>query len=81
VKWGGEKEMKYYWNGIIKYDEFSALSIHKLIDEYERFLNKNREKIEIGNAVIFIDNPINILKALAKKIVKWGSGYKYRSNM
>jgi len=79
VGWTGEIEMEYYWNGNIKYNEFSALSIHKLIDEYEMFLNKNKDKIKIGTAVIFIDNPVNILKALAKKIVKWGPGYKYRN--
>lgn len=54
--WSGEVEMEYYWKGIIKYSEFSTLNIHKLIDEYERFLNKNEDKIEIGTAVIFTDN-------------------------
>ena len=78
TKWTGELEMAYYWKDVIKYSEFSGLNIHKLIDEYERFLNKNSEKIEKGSAVIFIDNPINILRALAKKLIKWGPGYKYR---
>jgi hypothetical protein len=77
--WRGETEMEYYWKGIIKYSEFSALNIHKLIDEYERFLNKNEDKIEIGTAVIFTDNPFNIIKALVKKLIKRGAGYKYRN--
>jgi ubiquinone/menaquinone biosynthesis C-methylase UbiE len=78
VGWTGEREMEFYWNGNIKYSEFSALNIHKLIDEYKRFINKNTDKIKIGIAVIFIDNPFNMVKALVKKIIKRGVGYKYR---
>ena len=76
--WTGDTEMEYYWQGIIKYSEFSALSIHKLIDEYKSFVNKNSDKIRIGLAVIFVDNPISMAKAWLKKLLKRGKGYKYR---
>jgi ubiquinone/menaquinone biosynthesis C-methylase UbiE len=79
TKWGGEKEMEYYWQGIIDYGEFSSLNIHKLIDEYEKFMDKNTDKIRVGTAVVFVDNPFNIAKALLKKLVKRGVGYKYRN--
>jgi hypothetical protein len=79
TKWKGGVETEYYWNGIIKYNEFSGLNIHKLIDEYKRFIDKNMDKIEIGTAVIFTDNPFNIIKALVKKVIQRGAGYKYRN--
>jgi hypothetical protein len=79
--WKGEVEIEYYWNGIIKYNEFSGLNIHRLIDEYKRFVEKNSEKIEIGSVVYFVDNPINILKALLKRFLRRGSGYKYRKEI
>lgn len=80
TKWSGEKEMEYYWQDTINYSEFSSLNIHKLIDEYKVFVDKNKDKIEIGCAVIFIDNPVAMIKALVKKLLKRGLGYKYRKN-
>lgn len=81
TKWKGEVEMEYYWSGTIKYSEFSSLNIHKLIDEYKRFMNKNNEKIEVGSVAYFVDNPINTLKALVKRFLRRGSGYKYRKEI
>lgn len=81
IKWRGGVEMEYYWNGTIKYSEFSSLNIHKLIDEYKRFMDKNSEKIEVGSVAYFVDNPINTLKALVKRFLRRGSGYKYRKEI
>jgi hypothetical protein len=79
IKWGGEKEMEYYWQDIVNYSEFSSLNIHKLIDKYKKFLNKNSDKIKVGTTAIFVDNPFNVAKALLKRFLKRGSGYKYRA--
>jgi len=76
--WSGENEMKYFWQGKIDYDEFSGLDVHKLIDRYEVFMNKSSKYIKKGTAVIFIDNPFNILRAFAKLFFKKGEGYKHR---
>jgi hypothetical protein len=42
-------------------------------------MDKNTDKIRVGTAVVFVDNPFNIAKALLKKLVKRGVGYKYRN--
>lgn len=78
TNWVGEKEMVYYWDREIKFTEFISLDIHKLIDRYETFMKKNIKFIKKGIAVIFIDNPLNILKAFAKLLIKRGEGYKHR---
>jgi ubiquinone/menaquinone biosynthesis C-methylase UbiE len=79
VRWTGEKEMEYYWQVKINYSEFSGLNIHKLIDEYKSYTDKNEKNIKIGTAVVFLDNPFNFAKAFAKKLLKRGPGYKYRN--
>lgn len=78
VEWKGNLEMEYYWEDKINYKEFSSLNIHNLIDEYQRFVNRNSKYIKKGTVAIFIDNPINLIKALAKKVLKRGHGYNYR---
>lgn len=78
TKWKGEREMEYYWKDKIEYNEVSGLNIHKLIDEYKSFVNKNVARVGIGTAVIFVDNPINIAKAWIKRLLRRGVGYKYR---
>ena len=70
--------MEYYWEDTIKYKEFLGLNIHKLIDEYKKFLKNNEDSVKTGTAVIFVDNPFNIIRALTKKLLKRGVGYKYR---
>lgn len=76
--WNGPREMEYTWQSKINYSEFSSLNMHELIDEYQRFVNENRKNIKFGTTAIFIDSPYNMVKALVKKILKRGSGYKYR---
>jgi len=78
VNWSGKREMEYYWKDEINYEEFSSLNIHSLIDEYKKFITKNKKDIKIGMAAVFLDNPLNLVKALIKKIIKRGNGYKYR---
>lgn len=81
VGWSGEVEMEYYWKEKISYTEFSSLNIHNLIDEYQSFINKNKKYIKKGIVAIFFDNPFNMAKALVKKIIKRGHGYKYRKSI
>lgn len=76
--WKGPREMEYYWKEKINYREFSSLNMHNLIDEYQSFVDKNRQLIKFGITAIFVDNPYNMIKALVKKILKRGSGYKFR---
>lgn len=76
--WGGEREMVYFWQGKIEYEEFPGINIHAVIDEYKKFLKENRKFIRMGTAAVFIDNPYSLAKALAKRIFKKGAGYKYR---
>jgi hypothetical protein len=81
IGWSGETEVVHYWNGKIDYSEFSGLNIHALIDEYKRFIDKNRKNIRKGFALIFIDNPFNFLKAIIKKTLKRGVGYSFRKKL
>lgn len=76
--WSGNKEMIYPWNGKIRFDEFKSLSIHDLINEYEKFIKINRKFIKTGRVLYFTDNIFNLTKALTKKFLKRGVGYKYR---
>lgn len=78
TKWSGNKEMVYVWQVKIKYKEFVSLNIHKLIDRYKTFVLKNRKYIKTGRAVVFIDNPLNLIKALTKNLLKRGNGYRFR---
>lgn len=76
--WMGEKEMVYTWEGKISYKEFLGLNIHALIDEYEKFVNSNKDLIRYGSVILYLDSPYNLIKALAKKFLIRGDGYKYR---
>jgi len=78
VGWTGEKEMIYVWKDKIDYEEISNLNVHNLIDEYQKFVNANKQNIKKGRALYFIDNPISMAKAWAKLIIKRGEGYKQR---
>lgn len=76
--WSGEKEMVYFWDKKIEYEEIDGLNIHSLIDEYKRFINANKGKITYGLVFITMDNVYNLVRALAKKLLKRGKGYSYR---
>lgn len=81
TNWSGEKEMVYVWNENIKYTEFSSLNIHSLIDEYVKFIKSNSKFIRKGRVLFFVDNPVAILKALVKLILKKGSAYSHRKSL
>lgn len=79
TKWSGIAEMEHYWKDEIVYEEFTSINIHKLIDRYEEFINKNQKEIKISRTLYFVDNPFNLIKAISKKVLKRGAGYKYRN--
>jgi ubiquinone/menaquinone biosynthesis C-methylase UbiE len=78
VRWLGEKDSSYYWEGKIEYEEFIALNMHRLIDEYADYLRKNRKIVKVGKALFFVDSPFNLVKAWTKRCLRRGEGYKYR---
>lgn len=77
TSWLGKKEMVYPWKGEIKYKVINGLSIHELIEEYRKYLSKNSKLIRKGRVLFFVDNPINVVKAYVKLILKRGKGYQY----
>jgi hypothetical protein len=81
TQWSGDTEMVYRWNGKINYKEFISLNIHKLIDRYMLFVNKNNKYIKKGRTLIFIDNPFIMFKAFVKKLLKKGWGYSFRKTL
>lgn len=81
VDWMGKKEMVFLWKNKVNYSEVPGINIHDLIDEYKRFLQKNRENVKLGMAAVMVDSPFRVAKALLKLILKRGVGYKYRKNL
>lgn len=79
--WLGPRNMEFYWEGELRFEMFSALNIHTLIDEYQSFIEKNIKLIEKGRVLFFVDNPLVMIKAFTKKLFKKGSGYEYRRNL
>ncbi len=78
IKWDGEREMVYFWKDKIEYEEFPGFNIHAVIDEYKKFMKENRRHIRMGKSAFFVDNPLNLAKALTKLLLKKGVGYKHR---
>jgi len=78
VDWSGDPEMQYYWEKQINYKEINDLNIHKLIDFYQNYVNKNKKKLKKSLAVIFLDSPFYIVKAFVKLILRRGKGFGYR---
>lgn len=81
IKWLGDAEMQFYWQGKISYKHILDLNIHTLIDEYESYLNENKDFYLKGKPLIYLDNPLAVLKAYTKLVLKRGNGYKYRKVM
>lgn len=79
-KWLGEQEMVYFWENKIHYKEFISLNMHSLIDRYASFYKGNKKYITKGRTLIFLDNPVSVAKAMIKKVIKRGKGYKYRQS-
>lgn len=70
VKWLGEKEFRYFWNGKIKYEEVRDLNFKELIRQYRSFVRKNRKLLKKGSALFYLDNPYFYLKEIVKTLFK-----------
>lgn len=77
-KWKGERNIYYYWEGKLNYKEFNGLKMHDVIDEYKRYIVKNKKLIKKGRGIFVVDNMYNTLRAYIKMFLKRGEGYKYR---
>lgn len=75
VKWLGEEEFEFPWQGRIKYHEVKDLDFHKLISEYRHWYKNNKSKLQKGIALIYFDNPVYFLKEWLKLIFKKGEGF------
>ena len=76
VKWLGEEEFIYYWEGKIDYQEVNDLDFHKLIGEYRKFVRTNREKLYKGLVLFYLDNPFYYLKEFFKLLLGKGEGFR-----
>lgn len=76
VKWNGPDEFRYFWQGKIDFQIYYPLSHHKLIKEYNSFVQKNRSKFKKGLVSIYLDSPWFIVKEWVKKIIKRGVAYQ-----
>ena len=81
VKWLGEAELEFFWEGEIKYFKVSDIDIHKLADTYREFIEENSHAIKIGKPMFFLDSPYFWLKAVIKLLFKKGIGYKKRESI
>jgi len=81
VSWKGELEMVYEWKERIRYEEFIGINIHKLIDEYQKFLYRNKRNIKMGRTLYFVDNPVSWVKSLLKVVLHRGEGYSRRKRL
>jgi len=78
TKWNGPKDIYYYWEKKLEYQEFNSLKMHDVIDEYQKFVNKNIKLITKGRTLFFVDLPLNMIKSFAKLLLKRGNAYEYR---
>lgn len=70
IKWMGEPEFQYPWQGEIKYDEVKDFDFRLLIQEYRNFVSGNRSQLKKGRTLFYLDNPIYFAKAEIKKCLK-----------
>jgi len=73
--WLGEDEMRYFWNGEIKFKTFTTVDFHGLIDEYRNFMKSHQGLIKKGRPLVYLDSPHLYLKEMVKKLVKRGAGF------
>lgn len=78
VDFKGPKNIYYFWEKELIYEEFNGLKMHDTIDEYKRYLTKNSNLITYGRTHFFVDDFYHLLKAYAKKLLKRGNGYEHR---
>ena len=75
TSWLGEAELEYYWEGKINYTEVNDLDFHKLIGEYRKFVKKNKNQLRRGLVLVYLDNPLTVLKAWLKLLLRRGKGF------
>lgn len=80
VDWDGPKDIIYYWEGELKYKEFNGLKMHDIINEYQRYVDKNKKLITKNRTLFFVDDIYHQMKALMKLILRRGKGYEHRKN-
>src|SRR3990167_264115 len=76
VKWLGEEEFIYYWEGKIDYQEVRDLDFHKLIGEYRKFVRTNQSRLHKGLVLFYLDNPFYSLKEFFKLLLRKGEGFR-----
>ncbi|OGM71979.1 hypothetical protein A3H19_00985 [Candidatus Woesebacteria bacterium RIFCSPLOWO2_12_FULL_39_9] len=79
VDWKGKSDLEFTWHDKINYEVVTDLNIHELIDFYEEYIQKNKNKIKFGRVLTYWDNPLYILKENIKLLLKKGVGFKYRT--
>lgn len=70
TSWSGEKECQYFWQDKISYDVFSSVDTHGIIQEYREFIRFNKDKIKRGQVLLYLDNPIYVLKECLKYFLR-----------
>jgi hypothetical protein len=75
TKWLGEEEFQYLWQGTIKYEEIKDLNIHELAREYRKYIAQNKNKLVRGIPLIYLDNPVYLLKEILKVLLKRGQSF------
>lgn len=68
--WTGPQEARYFWQDKIEYQLFNSVSFADAIEDYQTFINRNKDKITLGRAAVFLDNPLQMAKEIAKLILK-----------
>lgn len=76
--WDGEEEMQFFWKDKINYEFVRDLNIHVLVDEYEKYLERNSKRITKRRVHFYFDNPFIYLKEGIKLFLRRGKGFKYR---
>ena len=75
TRWLGEEELEYYWEGNINYTEVNDLDFHQLIGEYKKFAKKNSNKLRRGLVLFYLDNPLMVIRAWLKLLLRRGKGF------
>lgn len=76
VKWMGDTEFQFPWNGKIKFREVKDFDFGELIEEYRSFVKRSKSKLMgFPLSAIYLDNPYYYIKELVKLILGKGYGF------
>jgi hypothetical protein len=67
TKWKGEEECQYFWEGKINYEVFGQVDTHALIENYRQFMRANKDILETGAILFYVDNPFRVLREVGKR--------------